>query len=146
MLNDGFYSAATLDSSRVKKLLSVAIRPQSEYCFGNFRKLRAPVNIKNRNIVDYLGLCHTVSTALVRIPCSTHSRWNRLLTELSFLLPARADQADPTPALWTEHPHGICNLLNFLTRRRQLTGSGQFSVWFTIGAEWNVRQWPDAFR
>ena len=32
---------------------------------------------------------------------------------------------------------------NMFTRLRQLTGSGPFSVQFTIGAEWNVRQWPE---
>ena len=74
MLKDGFYSTAPLDSPRVKKWLSVVIRAESGDCRRNFRKLSAPVNMKNPNIVDYLGLSHTVSTALVRIPCFTHSR------------------------------------------------------------------------
>ena len=47
--------------------------------------------MKNRNIVDYLGLCHTFCSSLVRILYSTHGGWNRLLTERSFLLPVRAD-------------------------------------------------------
>ena len=128
MLKDGFYSAATLDGPRVKKLLSVAIRRESDDSMRKFRKLSAPVNMKNRNTVDYFGLCHTVSTALVRIPCSTHGRWNQLLSDLLFLLPARADQVDPISALLTEHPHGICILSILFTMLRQLTGSGQFSV------------------
>ena len=128
MYKDGFYSTATSAGLRGKKWLSMVIRHESEDSARKVEKLRAPVNMKNRNIVDYFGLSHTVSTALVRIPCSTHSRWNRLFTELSFLPPARADQADPTSALRTEHPHSICHLLNILTPRRQLTGSGRFSV------------------
>ena len=60
MLKDGFYSAAPLGSPRDKKWLSVQIRRKSEYCFGKSEKLGTPVNMKNRNIVDYLALCHTV--------------------------------------------------------------------------------------
>ena len=35
------------------------------------------------------------------------------------------------------------SLPNMFTRLRELTGSGPFSVQFTIGAEWNVRQWSE---
>ena len=72
MLKDGFYSAATSGSTRGKKLLSVAIRRESEHSARDDRKLRAPVNMKNRNIVDYFGLSIVFLMALVRIPCSSH--------------------------------------------------------------------------
>ena len=74
MYKDGFYSTATSAGLRGKKWLSMVIRGKSEHSAANSRKLSAPVNMKNRNIVDYFGLSHTVSTALVRIPCSTHGR------------------------------------------------------------------------
>ena len=45
--------------------------------------------------------------------------------------------------LRSQHPHGICPLPNMFTRLRELTGSGPFSVQFTTGAEWNVRQWSE---
>ena len=60
MLKDGFYSAATLGSPRGKKWLSVVIRRQSEDSAAKSEKLGTPVDMKNRNIVDYLALCHTV--------------------------------------------------------------------------------------
>ena len=117
MLNDGFYSTAPLDSPRVKKWFSVQIRRQIEHSAAKSRKLSAPVNMKNRNIVDYLGLCHTVWTPRVRIPYSTHGGWNRRLTEGSFLPPARAGQNPAGPPqsctlLWTSawylHPCQTC--------------------------------------
>ena len=74
MLKDGFYSAAPLDSPRVKKWLSVVIRCESEHPVQMVEKLRAPVNMKNRFIVDYFGLSIVFRMALVRIPCSTHGR------------------------------------------------------------------------
>ena len=74
MFKDGFYSTATSAGLRGKKWLSVQIQPKSGDSARKLEKLRAPVNMKNRNIVDYFGLSHTVSTALVRIPCSTHGR------------------------------------------------------------------------
>ena len=74
MYKDGFYSAATSAGLRGKKWLSVQIRDENEDSAANSEKLSAPVNMQNRNIVDYFGLSHTVSTALVRIPCSTHGR------------------------------------------------------------------------
>ena len=128
MFEDGFFSTATSAGLRGKKWLSVQIRCEKVGYAVNRAKLRVPVNMKNRNIVDYLGLCHTLSTTLVRIPCSTHIRWNRPLTELSFLPPTRAEHVDPTFAPWTEHPHGICPLSILFMMLRQLTGSGQFSV------------------
>ena len=74
MLKDGFYSAATSDGPRVKKLLSVEIRRESEHYMRNDRKLRAPVNMKNRNIADYFGLPIVFLMTLVRISCSAHGR------------------------------------------------------------------------
>ena len=72
MYKDGFYSTATSAGLRGKKWLSMLIRGKSEHSARKVEKLRAPVNMKNRNIVDYFGLSHTVSTALVRISCFTH--------------------------------------------------------------------------
>ena len=74
MYKDGFYSAATSAGLRGKKWLSVRNRRESEDSARKVEKLRDPVNMKNRNIVDYFGLSNTVSTSLVRIPCSTHGR------------------------------------------------------------------------
>ena len=119
MLKDGFYSAAPLGSPRVKKWLSVQIRHEIEHCFSKSEKLGTPVNMKNRNIVDYLALCHTVWTPRVRIPYSTHGGWNRRLSEGSFLPPARAGRNSAGPPqsctlLWTSawylHPCQTCSL------------------------------------
>ena len=74
MFKDGFFSTATSAGLRVKKWLSMVIRRNIETWIGKREKLGYLINIKNRNIVDYLGLAHAVSTALVRIPGSTHSR------------------------------------------------------------------------
>ena len=60
MLKDGFYSAAPLGSPRDKKWLSVQIRHENVDSAAKSEKLGTPVNMKNRNIVDYLALCHTV--------------------------------------------------------------------------------------
>ena len=74
MFEDGFYSAAPLDSPRGEKLLSVQIRPESEHSRNKYRKLSIPVNMKNRNIADYFGLSIVFLMTVVRIPCSAHSR------------------------------------------------------------------------
>jgi hypothetical protein len=107
------------------------------------RKLSAPVNMKNRNIVDYLKVCHSVRT--VRHEClAPPTTWSDgRLTERSFWPPARADQnpADrPIPALWSEHPHGICTQVKRVDTVHRVDNSWYVLV---LGLEQNVRQWSE---
>ena len=65
MYKDGFYSTAPLDSPRVKKWLSGRNRGKIEDSTANRAKLSAPVNMKNRNIVDYFGISIVFLMAVV---------------------------------------------------------------------------------
>ena len=143
MLKNGFYSAATADGPRDKKWLSAVIRTENDCCFRKIGTLCAFAYYKIETlliVLDYVRRFeHHESEFHIPPTAGEIGGWPKLrfclLSELVRILP-------------------ICRFAlnirivsapfsNMFTRLRQLTGSGPFSVQFTIGAERNVRQWSE---
>ena len=98
----------------------------------------------NRNFLNYLEVDHTVSTVRYGRPVSPTAGLTWWLSERSDWGSVRTGQnhaARPIPALWYEHSHDICTQLKHVGTVHWLTESGQFSVQFHKGVEWNVWQW-----